>query len=410
MQFHFRDYCLDVDRRELRRGSELQTVPPQVFDLLTYLIRNRERVVTKDDLIETIWDGRVVSESTLTSSISAVRKAVGDSGDEQRLIRTIARKGIRFVGEVTEGAPKQPTSRDVSGPAPRQEVTFCQAIDGVNLAVASSGNGFPVLKVGTWLTHIEHDWNSGVWEPLITRLSAQFRLVRYDPRGCGLSDRDAEISFEALVDDIEAVANSLELKRFALFGFSQGAAMSVAYAARHPDRVSHLVLSGSFPLGWRKHGSEAEIARREALITLIQHGWGLDNPAFRQVFSTRLFPDATPEMMHWLNELQRISTSPENAMRLQRAIGDFDVTGLLSKLSVPTLVLHSRGDGTIPVELGLMMARGIPKARFVEVDSRNHLPLSTEPAWQRYIDEICTFLAAHSDDPVGDARTSTQLS
>ena len=407
MQFHFRDFCLDVDRRELWRGSELQTVPPQVFDLLTYLIRNRERVVTKDDLIVTIWGGRVVSESTLTSSINAVRKAVGDSGGEQSLVRTVARKGIRFVGEVTEGAPKQPTARGISGPTPRQEVTFCQAIYGVNLAVASSGSGFPVLKVGTWLTHIEHDWNSGVWEPLITRLSAQFRLVRYDQRGCGLSDRDvADISFDALVDDIDAVVNSLELKRFALFGFSQGAAMSVAYATRHPNRVSHLVLSGGFPLGWRRHGSEAEIARREALITLIQHGWGLDNPAFHQVFSTRLFPDATPEMMHWLNELQRISTSPENAIRLQRAIGDFDVTELLPKLSVPTLVLHSRGDGTIPVELGLMMARGIPKARYVEVDSRNHLPLSSEPAWPRYVDEICTFLAAHSDSHLGDVRTS----
>jgi pimeloyl-ACP methyl ester carboxylesterase/DNA-binding winged helix-turn-helix (wHTH) protein len=405
MQFHFRDYCLDVDRRELRRGAELLAVAPQVFDLLTYLVRNRERVVTKDDLIATIWGGRIVSESTLTSSINAVRKAVGDSGEQQSLVKTVARKGIRFVGVVTEGAARPPASTGMTARAPRQEVTFCKAADGVSLAVATSGSGLPVVKTGTWLTHIEHDWNSGLWEPLLTRLSAQFRLVRYDPRGCGLSDRDvAEFSFETLVDDIDAVVNSLELERFALFGFSQGAAMSIAYAARNPHRVSHLVLSGSYPRGWRRH-DDGEIARREALIALIKHGWGLDNPAFRQVFSTRMFPDAPPEVMHWLNELQRVSTSAENAVHVQNAIADFDVTALLPKLPMPTLVLHSRGDGAVPFELGLSLARQIPNARFVEIDSRNHHPLSSEPAWPRYVEEICAFLAAHSPSHAAAAST-----
>lgn len=403
MQFHFGEYCLDVDRRELRRGDELLAVSPQVFDLLTYLIRNRERVVTKDDLIAAIWGGRIVSESTLTSSINAVRKAVGDSGEQQRLIRTVPRKGIRFVGDVAE-ADGAPSARGTAR-APRQEVTFCKTADGTSLAVASSGSGIPVVKTGTWLTHIEHDWNSGLWEPLLALLSARFRLVRYDQRGCGLSDREvADMSFDTLVGDIDAVVNALELERFALFGFSQGAAMSIAYAARNPDRVSHLVLSGGYPLGWR-HQSDDEVARREALITLIRHGWGLDNPAFRQIFSTRMFPGAPPEVMHWLNELQRVSTSPDNAARVQQAIADFDVTALLPKLAMPTLVLHSRDDGAVPLELGLMLARAIPNARFVEIDSRNHLPLASEPAWQRYVEEICAFLAAHSHGDAGSGAS-----
>ncbi len=200
------------------------------------------------------------------------------------------------------------------------------------------------------------------------------------------------MSFDAFVRDIETVADSLGLNRFALFGLSQGAALSIAYAAKNPGRVSHLILSGGFGKGWRLLGNPAEIARREALMTLIRHGWGLDNPAFRQVFASRLFPDATPDTMHWLNELQRVSTSPDNAVRVQEALAEFDVTGLLSCVTTPTLVLHSSGDGASPIGLGLALARGIPNARFVEIDSRNHIPLSHEPSYSRYLAEITGFL------------------
>ena len=182
------------------------------------------------------------------------------------------------------------------------------------------------------------------------------------------------------------------LERFALFGTSQSAAVSIAYAARHPDRVSHLVLSGGFALGWRKRGSAAEIATREAMLTLIEQGWGHDNPAFRQVFTARLWPDITAEQSRSFDELQRVSASAENAARVQRAVGEIDVTGLLPLVKMPTLVLQSTGDATVPRELGIMLAQGIGNARFVEIESRNHFPLSHEGCWETYVNEILGFL------------------
>ncbi len=193
--------------------------------------------------------------------------------------------------------------------------------------------------------------------------------------------------------DLEAVVDASGLKRFALFGISQGAAVSIAYATRHPERVSQLILSGGYALGWRRHGDPAGVAQREALESLVRHGWGQDNPAFRQVFTSLYIPEGTLEQMQWFNDLQRVSTSPDNAVRILRALENVDVTELLPKVSVPTLVLHSRGDARVPFEQGLMLARGIPGARFVALDSNNHLILPHEPAWGRYIAEITGFLA-----------------
>jgi DNA-binding winged helix-turn-helix (wHTH) protein/pimeloyl-ACP methyl ester carboxylesterase len=398
----FENYVLDTDRRELRRGAETISLPPQAFDLLEYLIRHRERVVSKDDLLAAVWNRRVVSNSALTTRINAARSAISDSGEEQRLIRTVQRKGFRFVGTVREQssnaegdavaveAPR--ASEDHGYPVPRQQVTFCKTTDGVNLAIATCGNGLPLVRTGTWLTHVEYDWQSPIWRPLFSRLAAQFRLIRYDPRGCGLSDWKArEISFETNVHDLETVVDALGLQRFAILGMSAGAPISAAFAARHPDRVSRLILSGGFSVGWRKRGTSTEIATIEALLTLIKNEWGQDNPAFRQVFSSRLFPDATIEEMQWLNDAQRVTTSAENAIRLRLADAEFDLTDLLPSVSTATLVIHSRSDAVIPFEMGLKLAHGIPNARFVALDSRNHMPLSHEPAWTRYVDEVCAF-------------------
>jgi DNA-binding winged helix-turn-helix (wHTH) protein/pimeloyl-ACP methyl ester carboxylesterase len=402
MRFVFGDCAIDPERRELSRGNAVVEVEPQVFDLLLLLIRRRDQVVSRDDLLDSVWNGRIVSESTVNSRIAAARRAIGDSGGEQQLIRTVARRGVRFVGDVREEpsnagatAPDVVAARTPPPAAPAQEVTFCRTPDGVHLAVATIGDGPPLVKAANWLNHIEYDWASPIWSPLLVRLASDFRLIRYDERGNGLSDWEAaDISFEAFVRDLETVVDALGLQRFALLGISQGAAVSVAYAVRHPERVSHLVLFGGYAVGWRKRGNATEITHREALHMLIPQGWGQDNPAFRQVFTSRMVPDGTREEMQWFNDLQRVTTSPESAVRLLNAVSGIDVVDLLPQVTVPTLVLHSRGDAWVPFEQGRMLAHGIPGARFVALDSRNHLVLSHEPAWHRFVDEVCDFLGA----------------
>lgn len=392
MRFLFGDYVLDLERRELRRGGDLVQVELQVFDLLAYLVAHRDRVASKDDLLAAVWHGRIVSESTLTSRITAARHAIGDSGEQQRFIRTVSRRGFRFVGEVREQPPAVPAAKPDHAPA--QEVSFCRTAEGINLAVAVCGHGLPVVKTANWMNHVEFDWQSPVWSPLLRRLAEQFRLIRYDERGTGLSDWDvADISFETFVRDLETVVDALRLDRFALFGNAQGAAVAIVYAVRHPERVSRLVLSGGYAQGWRARGNPAEIEGRKALLKLIEVGWGQDNPAFRQVFTSLMIPGGTLEQAQWVNDLQRVSTSPKNAARLLQVFGDIDVTQFLPRVTAPTLVLHSRGDSPCPFEQGLMLARGIPNARFVALESRNNVILSHEPTWGRSADEICAFLA-----------------
>jgi DNA-binding winged helix-turn-helix (wHTH) protein/pimeloyl-ACP methyl ester carboxylesterase len=398
VQFLFGDHVLDVERRELRRGAALIPLEPQVFDLLIYLLKNRDRVVSKDDLIEGVWGGRIVSESTLSSRITAARKAVGDSGEEQRLIRTVARKGIRFVGAVIEQAkPVASGASPVKAPAPglRHDIHFCTASDGARIAYAQVGQGRALVKAANWLNHLEYDWQSPIWSHLLHELAAEHRLVRYDTRGNGLSDWDVDdISFDAFVRDLEGVVEAARLDRFALLGISQGCAISIAYAVRNPERVSHLVLYGGFARGRRRRGSPEGIAESEALITLMRQGWGQENPAFRQIFTSLFIPGATIEQMQWFNDLMRISTSPANAVRLRRAVDDIDISDLLPQVSVPSLVLHCRDDAVQPFDEGRRLAAGIRGARFVALDGRNHLILESDPAWNRFVAEIKGFIAS----------------
>lgn len=274
----------------------------------------------------------------------------------------------------------------------RQEIRFCKAHDGVRIAYATVGEGPALVKPANWLSHLEVDWNSPVWSHFLTELCRHHRLVRYDERGTGLSDWQAEdISFEAFVRDLEVVVDAAGLERFALIGVSQGCAVSIAYAVRHPERVTHLVLIGGFARGWRKRGSKSA-AHGDAMQVLLRQGWGADNPAYRQLFTSLFIPGATMEQMQWFNELERVSASPENAVRIRYAVGMIDVTELLPKVNLPTLVLHCVKDCIHPYEEGLQLATSIPGARFVSLDSNNHLILEHEPAWSRAVSELRDFL------------------
>jgi class 3 adenylate cyclase/DNA-binding winged helix-turn-helix (wHTH) protein/pimeloyl-ACP methyl ester carboxylesterase len=625
--YSFESYTVDTDRRELRRGTDLICVEPQVFDLLEYLIRNRQRVVSKDDLIAAIWGGRIVSESALTTRINAARSAIGDSGKEQRLIRTLRRKGVRFVGAVrgqdaaaahdtsaaaatepTGIAPGQSASAPAEiaaehpGPAPivvdspsntirslaevserrqltvmacqlvgppapvghilsadaagysrmmyadesgtlallqrhrcevidpaiarhrgrtvklmgdgilvefasvveavdcaaeiqramvarnagfpsqrrtafrigvhlgdvivegndlygdgvnvaarlegiaehggvcisrraydqvqknlplryrslgrlslknipdpvevfaiqgdgltasddRQEIGYCRAVDGVRLAYAISGHGPPLVKAGNWLNHLEYDWESPIWRSFLVGLSRDHRLIRYDPRGTGLSDWDvSDISLDAWVSDIASVTEAAGVDRFPLLGYSQGCAVSIAYAVKYPGRVSHLILYGGFALGACKRGVD-DHERRKAMVTLMRLEWGSDNPAIRQMFATVLMPDASRQQADTFNELQRQTTSAEGAARYFETAGEIDIVALLPQVRVPTLIMHARGDLQVPAECGRQLAAGIAGAKFVMLQGNNHILLEQDPATHRFFEEVNLFLA-----------------
>ncbi len=279
--------------------------------------------------------------------------------------------------------------------ARNQEIRFCTAPDGTQIAYATVGQGPPIVKAPNWMNHLEYDWQSPIWRHLLRDLARDHTLVRFDQRGNGLSDWEVdEISHDAFVRDLESVVDAVGLERFVLFGVSQGCAISICYAVRNPERVSRLVLYGGFARGRRKRSSAKVENWAEATQTLMRQGWGQDNPAFRQFFTSMFLPEGTLEQMAWFNELQRITTSPENAARILRANDDVDVTELLPRITAPTLVLHCRDDAVAPFNEGRRMAAAIPGARFVALEGRNHLILEDEPAWPRFIEEVRNFLAA----------------
>lgn len=286
------------------------------------------------------------------------------------------------------------TSASPSLSVTQQKVQFCTAPDGVRIAYATVGQGPPLIRAATWLTHLELDWQIQTRRELIEVFARDHTVIRYDERGNDLSDWDVEdISFNAFVGDLEAVIDDLGLDSFALYGQSQGAAAALAYAARHPDKVTHLVLLGGFARGRRKRGSEAQIAESEAFVTLIRQGWGKDNPTYVQMFASLFMPDADADQLSSFTYLQQTTTTPENAARIRFANDEVDISGELEKITAPTLVLHAREDAMVPFEEGLRIAAAVPDARFVHLESRNHVLLANEPAWQRFLDEVGAFLA-----------------
>jgi DNA-binding SARP family transcriptional activator len=273
------------------------------------------------------------------------------------------------------------------------EVRFCRTSDDVRIAYACVADGPPLVWAAHWLSHLSFGWESPVWRHWTEEFARDHAFIHYDERGNGLSDwNNLEFSVDAFVRDLEAVVDALGLDRFALIGSSKGGPTAMAYAARHPERVSRLVLLGSVAQGWRVRGDPAQIARYEAIVTLTRQGWAQDNPAFRQILTSLLLPDATLEEMGWFNGLQRVSASAENAARLLQSLGDVNVLDLLPGIAAPTLVLHCRGDTAMPFEQGRLIADRIPQARFVALESRNHVLLPRDPAWASFVSEVRQFL------------------
>lgn len=274
-----------------------------------------------------------------------------------------------------------------------QHIRFCTTRDGVRLAYAVTGEGLPFVRTATWLGHLEYEWQNPIRRPTLDVLSRHFSLVRYDQRGCGLSDWNVQIiSFEAWVEDLDTVVRAAGLHRFSLLGASQGCAIAIAYAARYPEKISHLMLYGGYALGKLKRDlSERQREEARTLIKIIELGWAKETTEFRQVFTTQFMPDASLEQQRAFDEFQRMSTSPENVVRIISQFDVIDVCELAAKVRCPTLVLHTRGDARVPFEEGRRVAALIPGARFVPLESRNHILLSSDLAWQQFVDEVVAF-------------------
>lgn len=396
MRYRFGNFELVHETRELLVDGRAQAIEPQVFDLLCYLIAERGRVVTRDELVDAVWNRRIVSDSAISARINAARTAIGDSGVRQQWVKTIPRRGFRFVGPIEQidgVSPEQAPSTAAADAARHQRIAFCRSPDGTRIAYATSGEGYPLMKVGHWLTHLEYDWHSPIWQPVLDRLNKQFSVTRYDQRGNGLSDWDTPgFSLDTFTDDLEAVVEAAGVRKFALYGTSQGVPIAINYACRHPDKVSHLILQGGFEQGRLVRSADSDRAQAEAIITLIRHGWGKPGSAFINAFATMFIPDSTREQLDSLVETQRQTTSPDNAAALRSAVDRFDVSGKLNRISAPTLVIHARRDGIQPLDQGRRLAAGIPNAEFLLLESSNHVILSHEKAWPVLYDGIERFV------------------
>jgi pimeloyl-ACP methyl ester carboxylesterase/DNA-binding winged helix-turn-helix (wHTH) protein len=395
-KYTFDEYHLDVAERRLLRGSEEVRLRGKPFDTLCVLVSNWGKLVRKAELMEAVWPDATVEENNVDYCVSQLRKVLG--GTANQFIETVPRQGYRFVCPVhydnVVRLPVDVGDRVARPPEmPEQNIRSFRTRDGVNIAYSQCGAGPPLVKAANWLNHLEFEWRSPIWVHWVTEFTKHHTLYRYDERGNGLSDWNIDdFSFEAWVRDFEQLIDTLNLDRFALFGLSQGGAVAVSYAARHPERVSKLILCGSFARGWMLRNIPGEVERRNALLTLVRLGWGKDNPAFRQLWTTLFMPGATPEQADWFNELQRVTTSPDNAVELMMAAGRINIVDLLPKVQCPTLILHGRDDAAIPISEGRLLAARIPGARFVELPTCNHIVVPPEPAWELFLEELGRFL------------------
>ncbi|MFT4084591.1 MAG: alpha/beta fold hydrolase [Nocardioides sp.] len=398
--YRFLDYELDVARFDLRRDGRVVHVEPQVIEVLAYLLEHRDRLVSKTELLDAVWGDRFVSESALASRLMQARRAIGDDGHRQEMIVTVHGRGYRFVASVSSTpsapVPSAPTSSAATPTRMDQEVRYCVAPDGTHVAYACAGTGPPLVKAANWLTHLEVEWSSPIWTHWLHELARDHRLVRYDERGCGLSDWDtAAFDVDSWVADLELVVAAAGVEgAFPLLGISQGGAVAIAYAVRHPERVSRLVLVGAYVRGRLVRAASPEEREEAALdLELGKVAWRRDEDTFRQVFASQFLPDATPDLWRAFNDLQRATTSTENVVRFLEVFAHIDVTALAPRVRCPTLVVHARGDLRVPRAQAQEIAGLVPDSRLVTLESRNHILTATEPAWPGFLEEVRRFLA-----------------
>lgn len=394
MVFRFNDFQLEITERRLSRGGDPISLRAKVFDTLAILVENHGRLVRKEELMQRLWPDSIVEENNLDHNISKLRRALGESTNGHKYIETVPRQGYRFVAEVEQAAVSglHQVSILPQYDAGEQEIQFFTTSDGVRIAYTVGGSGPPLVRAIDWLNHLEFEWKNPFRRHWFSQIMRHHTFLRYDQRGSGLSDWNvSDFSFERSLADFEELIDHVGFKQFAVFGTCQGGAIGTAFAALNPERVTKLILVGAFARGWPAPDSII-LEQFNAMLTLIRLGWGKDNPAFRQLWTTLFRPDASPEETEWMNEFQRITSSPENAARMLSEFPKVNITDLLPKVCCPTLVIHSRDEAVVPAREGRLIASRVRGARYVELPSRNHEVVPGEPAWQTLVDEFASFL------------------
>lgn len=391
MEFAFDDCRLDLARHVLaRRGKDVH-VEPQVFALLALLAERQGEVVSRDDLIDRVWRGQIVSDATVAARISAARRAVGDTGRDQRIIRTVPRVGVQMVAPVTR---VETAAGGGATPSPPLQVRMATSADGSGIAWSRLGEGPPLLRAGHWMTHQQLDLENPVWRGWIERLGRGRQLIRYDPRGTGMSERDCRgVSEDKLVEDMGAVADAAGLGRFSIFAASQSASVACIYAARNPERVHRLILYGGFTQGSAVRDGEVGRAMTRAFSDLIRKGWGQKQVGAMRSFSSLFMPQATEAQIQSFIDIQVASASADWAAQLREVCSRVDVTGVLPQVPVPVLVAHALHDALQPFSQAQLFARLLPDATLLSIDSANHVLVPEEPGFARLMDAIDLFLS-----------------
>ncbi|MBF9032428.1 alpha/beta fold hydrolase [Rhodobacterales bacterium HKCCE3408] len=394
MKFRFSDCELDTRLLIFLKSGRPVTLEPQVLRMLTLFLERAGEVVSRDELVDTVWDGRIVSDSTISTRINAVRRAIGDNDRNRRLVETLSKRGYRFAADVDREADGHPGR--LGGQDRRDQVVrVARSADGTMIAHATTGQGPPLLRAGQFLTHLNMDWESGVRRPLLDRMGASFSLTRFDQRGTGLSGSpQTDFSLDRLVQDMLAVADDAGLDQFAVWASSQGVPVSLAFAARYPERVSRMVLYGGFAQGRATRSRSDERMQSDTLLDLIAEGWGNPEGAFAKAYATLFMPDATATQLEDMCRMQLASATPEVAIALRRSLDTIDVSGVLRKIEMPVLVIHATRDSINPLEQSRMIASSLPNARLKVIDSRNHVPLPNTDAFEDIVKASIDFLTS----------------
>ncbi len=393
MIYFFAGYSLDTERLVLSLDNNEIPTEPQVFDLLRLLVENAGTVVTKDTMMDVVWNGRIVSEATVSARINAARKAVGDDGKRQAVIKTVSRRGLELVVPITTIDAVADNPQELPG-ALRQTVRYTKSKDGARLAWASFGEGPALLYGGHYLTHLELEWSGGVFRKNIEDISKNHTMVRFDARGTGLSEESPQSrSLTSFVEDMEAVVEAAQLTRFPIVATMQNTIVALHYAARHPEKVSRLVLHNAYCDGRGVREGHKQNSEEDPFYTLMRDGFKFRQPAFVQAWAALFLPDTSRDDIEELVEFVTHSITPENAARNRLAIDQFSAASVLDKIKAPTLVIQARNSAVHPISEGMKLASGINGAEFLVVDTGSTINLPSNPTYDEQIEAIQEFLA-----------------